>query len=239
MELSKSGKPKYSNENFYLGNSAERKALSFIDTEKDLGVTFSSNLKFSKHIRIQANKATAILGQLRRTFRYWTIYTFKTLFSAYVRPHLEYAAVIWSPYNKKDKKILENVQRRATKLVPRIRNWSYKDRLAVLGLPTLCERRKRGDLIQLFKLENEINKINWVRPPAHCSSISQSGPAQGIRGHKRRISGQTSTNCAQRDHFFTNRVVNDWNNLPFAAINARSVDKFKVEYDRYISNLLD
>ncbi len=102
--------------------------------ELDLGVTFSRNMKFSNHIKIHVNKATGILSQLKRSFRYWTLDTCRTLYCAYVRPHLEYAAVVWSPPSKKDARLLEKVQRRATKLVPRIRNWRYKDRLAVLRL---------------------------------------------------------------------------------------------------------
>ena len=78
-----------------------------------------------------------MLGQLKRTFRFWTIATFRTLYCAFVRPHLEYAAAVWSPHSKKDIKTLESVQRRATKLVSRYRNWSYADRLAGLGLTTL------------------------------------------------------------------------------------------------------
>jgi len=64
--------------------------------------TLSKNLKFSSHIRAQANKAVSILEQLRRTFRFWTDTTFKTLYCGYVRPHLEYAAVVWSPHTNKD-----------------------------------------------------------------------------------------------------------------------------------------
>jgi len=101
-----------------------------------------------------------MLGQLKRTFRFWTIATFRTLYCAFVRPHLEYAAVIWSPHSKKDIKILESVQRRATKLVSRYRNWNYADRLAVLGLTTFQERRVRGDMVQLFKYYRGINTVS-------------------------------------------------------------------------------
>ena len=138
-------------------------------------------------------------------------------------------------YTKKDIKTLETVQRRATKLIPKIRNWSYSERLAVLGLTTLEDRRTRGDLIQLFKIKNGFNNVNWVRSPTLCSSLSQSGPVQGIRGHKRRISGQIATRCAQREHFFSNRVVNEWNNLPNKVISASSVNQFKNKYDKFKS----
>ena len=58
--------------------------------------------------------------------------------------HMEFAVQAWSPQLKKDIAILEKVQRRATKLVPEIRDLSYSQRLKELGLTTLEERRKRG-----------------------------------------------------------------------------------------------
>ena len=233
MEFSRSGKNTYAQFELLMGEDDTRSALAFVDNEKDLGVTFSRNLKFSIHIKNQVNRATGILGQLKRSFRYWTLDTCRTLYCAYVRPHLEYAAVVWSTPSKKDAKMLELVQRRATKLVPRIRNWRYEDRLAVLGLTTLHERRVRGDLIQMFKLTKGINEVSWVNPPVHASSLSQPGPASGIRGHARRLSGQASTKCLQRANTFTNRVVSEWNTLPATVIEADSVNQFKNRYDAF------
>jgi hypothetical protein len=235
MEFSRSGKRKYQDTEFLMGDP--RKALIHIDTERDLGVTLSSSLKFSKHINIQANKATGILGQLRRTFRHWNIDTFKTLYCAFVRPHLEYAAVVWSPSSKKDIRLLENVQRRATKLIPRIRNWNYSDRLRVLGLTSLQDRRKRGDLIQLFKISNGFNVVKWVNPIPTSNSLLQTGPASAIRGHQRRLSGQNSTKCIQRENFFTNRVINDWNSLPVNVIASNTINQFKNSYDNWKSGV--
>jgi hypothetical protein len=63
------------------------------------------------------------------------------LFQAVVRPILEYAAAVWSPYTKKDIELIENVQRRATKQVPSLKQLSYTDRLKKLKMPTLKYRR--------------------------------------------------------------------------------------------------
>ena len=67
-------------------------------------------------------KTNSVLGQLKRTFTTWNIKTFNALYPTYIKPHLEYAAPAWSPYRKKDIGVLEKVQRRATKVVPSIRN---------------------------------------------------------------------------------------------------------------------
>ena len=47
---------------------------------------------------------------------------------------------------------LKNVQRRATKQIPGFKNMSYADRLQKLKLPTLAYRRKRGDMIETYKI---------------------------------------------------------------------------------------
>ena len=42
-----------------------------------------------------------------------------------VRPHLKYANVVWGPHYKGDQQLMEKVQRRATKMIPNLRNLSY------------------------------------------------------------------------------------------------------------------
>ena len=121
----------------------------------------TNNLKSDVQAKYAAAKASRILGQLNRTFKYWTVENFKVIYCAYVRPHLEYAAPAWSPHLKKDIKVLERIQRRATKLVPKLRNLSYQSRLNILNLTTLEERRTRGDLIQFFKINSGFNIISW------------------------------------------------------------------------------
>ena len=79
-----------------------------------------------------------------------------------VRPHLEYAFQVWSPFRVGDISRLEKVQKRATKIPIILKNIDYLDRLP-LHLTTLEKRRTRGDLIDMFKIAEGIDHIDLKR----------------------------------------------------------------------------
>ena len=113
--------------------------------EANLGVVIDSQLTFSKHISLKANKANSIIGLIRRTFRHLDEQTFRGLIKALVRPHLEYAGTVWNPAMKQDITALENVKRRAMKLIPSLKQLNYEDRLRRIDLSTLRYRRLSGE----------------------------------------------------------------------------------------------
>ena len=84
----------------------------------------------------------------------------KLLFVALVRPHLEFANIVWSPRLDKDKKLVKGVQRRATKIILRLKDLTYEQRLEKMKLPSMCYRRLRGDLIEVFKYTDNIYKLS-------------------------------------------------------------------------------
>jgi len=89
-------------------------------------VTIDSKLNFEQHTNEKINKANSIMGLIRRTFTCLDEEIFLLLCKALVRPHLEYANAIWSLNKIKDITVIENVQRRATKLIPSLRNMGYE-----------------------------------------------------------------------------------------------------------------
>ena len=91
--------------------------LECVSDEKDLGVIISEDLQCEKQRSEAVKKENRILGMIKRSFIDRSKETIIPLYKSLVRPHLEYGCQIWSPYYKQDIKLIEGVQRRATKLV--------------------------------------------------------------------------------------------------------------------------
>ena len=101
--------------------------LSKTVKEKDLGGSMNANMKVSEQCRIAASMGNQILGIIRRNITYKEKSLIVPLYKAIVRPHLEYCIQAWSPHLRKDIDMLEKIQRRATKLIPGLRDLSMKN----------------------------------------------------------------------------------------------------------------
>jgi len=113
------------------------------DKVKDLGVWFDDRLTFREHINEKINKVYMMLGVIKRNFKHLTVSTFVLLYKSMVRSHLDYCSSVWAPYMKGDIEALEEVQKRATKLIPALQYLPYRDRLKACGLTTLHFHRIR------------------------------------------------------------------------------------------------
>ena len=224
--------PPRQNKHMRIGktNVAEREYMMYSPItstrkEKDIGVIIDDKLTFTEHLAEKINKANSILGIIRRTFVHLDPTILKALYTALVRPHLEYANQVWCPYLVKDVEAIENVQRRATRMVPQLKGLTYEERLRKLGLPTLAYRRSRGDQIEAYKI------ITRKYDPDCTNGIFKMRENSTTRSNTQKIF-KTGSRHNIRKFTFSNRVVNNWNNLPEWVVNAESVVKFESGLDK-------
>ena len=207
------------NVNYKMGDTV----LGTTVKEKDLGVTISADMKVSEQCGIAASKGNQILGLIRRNITYKGKKLIIPLYKAIVRPHLEYCIQAWRPYRKKDIDTLERIQRRATKMIPELRDLSYEERLKECGLTTLETRRLRGDQIEVFKILNGYENIDR-------NMFFSLKKDSRTRGHEVKL---VKDQCRLdiRKHSFSQRTINEWNKLSTDCVTASSVNMFKNKVD--------
>ena len=127
---------------------------------------------------------------------------------------------------------IENVQRRATKELPGMRNLTYIERLKLLKLPSLSYRHLRGDLIEVFKIIHNLYSIEFSPKLLKWEDASF---RTGNRGHTLKLFTQRAkTNI--RKNAFPIRVTEPWNTLPETVVQAKSLNTLKKRLDEFWSN---
>ena len=160
-----------------------------------MGVWITPKPDFTMQCDKASAKAMQSLGLIKRTFTHLTKESFLILYKTYIRPHLEYCVSILNPHLARNIDKLERIQQRATKLVPELVQLPYETRLQHLNLHSLYCRRQRGDLIEVYKLINHLNKISLDPFFTFVNSTT--------RGHDHRIFKQYCR-TTPRLKFFTN-----------------------------------
>ena len=213
------------NKNPMYSYNLDGENLQEVLIERDLGVFVDSSMKPSKQCIEAAKKGNRVLGMIRRNFRFLGKDIVLRLYKQLVRPHLEYAVQAWNPYFSKDKDILEKVQRRATRMISSLKGVPYDERLRILNLTTLDVRRVRGDLIQVFKIVHGFDNLEFC-------DFFKFALGRNTRGHCLKLQ-KVCCRLDVRKNFFSQRVVNEWNELPESVVLSNSVNGFKNALDKH------
>lgn len=138
---------------------------------KDLGVIFDQKLSFELHLNSIINKANSTLGFVKRFSKeFRDPYVIKSLYSTLVRPHLEYASQIWSPFYSSHISRIESIQKNFLRFALRHLPWNnhlilppYRDRLKLIDLKTLEFRRTVADIFFIIQVKNNCIISDYTR----------------------------------------------------------------------------
>ena len=196
-------------------------SLERVSSYKYLGVWLTSALNWSMQVTEVCKKATRQLGMLyRRFYGHVGPDVFLLLYLTYVRPHLEYAAVVWDPHQQGLITALENVQKFALRACTR--NWKsdYNTLLERCKVPTLAQRRQFMKLCFMYQVVNQL----LVFPPEFIErrTLSRSLRNSSVFNLQRPI-------CHTSAHQFSflPHTVTLWNNLPSEVQSCGSLTTFK------------
>ena len=114
---------------------------------RDLGVILDSKMHFEMHVETIKNKSLKMLGFIcRNTNNFTNPKSLITLYNSYVRTHLEYLSVIWSPHTQYLSEMVEKVQKKFKRIL------SFRFNTDEVDIPDLSVRRVQSDIIVLFNI---------------------------------------------------------------------------------------
>ena len=210
------------------------------EEERDLGVWTDSSLKPSLQCTKAASNANRLLGMILKSFHYRTKQSLVPLFTALVRPKLEFAVAACNPWFERDIECLKKVQKRLIRSLSNVRGATYEEKLEDAGITSHKERRKRGDPIEAFKTLNGINNVDksaWfsiaeneaIRPSTRSNTNVNGEMVQNRPCVLNRERARTD----MRNNSYRFRVQRYWNDLPDDVRLAKSTNAFKNAYDSW------
>ncbi|XP_041325762.1 triadin isoform X3 [Pyrgilauda ruficollis] len=215
------GSPK---NNFRLGREWKEASAG----EKDLGLLVDERLDMTQQCVLEVKKAVCILGCSKSSVASTSKEVILSLYSALVRPQLEYCVQDWEPEHKKDVDMLEQVQKGVIKLSTGLEHISYEDRLREMGQFSLEKRRLRRYLITVFQyLQGACKRAKEGHFTTACSDREN--------GFKLK---EVGFSLDIREKVFTVRVVRLWNRLPREVVDSPSLEVFKARLGRTLRYLV-
>ena len=186
-------------------------SISWVKQAKYLGLYVTPKLDWSLQCKHAASRATACLNRLRRIMYSSSPIAKAIAYKCLIRPHLEYACQVWSPYTNKNINLLESIQRRASRWIyskwnPLLCTWTKSSDECIAKLT--LERRRQ--YLSVVTAHNIIHHRTCIHSPNYFQFNTTV-----TRGHPLTLNLPTSTINAFRHSFFVS-VCFLWNGIPEA-----------------------
>ena len=186
-----------------------------------LGVLINENLKWTTHINKVCGRAGSILGFIRRNLKH-SNKTFKEqAYKSLVRSVLDYASIVWDPYQQKDINKIEAIQRRAARFICNDyhRNSSVTSMMETLKWKPLQQHRRELRLSFLHKMINDLVAV----PANHLLEFNQ----RQRRHANTKLIKQVTCNTEVLKNSFIPRTICEWNSLPDSVVRLEKNEQFK------------
>lgn len=197
--------------------------LQIVDSHRHLGVTLTSNNKWSKHIDTIIASASKQLAFLRKVKYRFSSEILNKLYCTYIRPLLEYASEVWDVCTQTDANRLEQVQLTAARIVTGLPVFASRNSLySETGWETLSERRRQKRLSLMYKIVNN-NAPSYLIDllPSRVESASN----YNLRNRNNYEIPFTRL-CSFESSFYPS-TLRQWNDLEDAIRNAPTLSQFK------------
>ena len=196
--------------------------LNYVDQYKYLGLIFCPSFSWSNHIGLIVNKVRRLTGLLyRRFYKHSNSRTLLKLYGSFIRPHLEYASVVWSPYLTKDNvSMIEKAHYFALKVC--LKDWSlnYEEALDLAHIPPLIARRDHAALCYMYNIvHNNMDFENAPIEPRPISRLTRYSNSHQLR------QPYCHTNAFQNSFF--PKTISKWNSLSEEVFVCPSLASFK------------
>ena len=198
--------------------------LNEVECFKYLGVLLSSDLSWTPHITSVCSKAKQILGLLyRRFYNHAEGTTLMQLYLSLIRPHLEYACLVWDPHTMKDKVLLEDVQKFALRMATKQWDSGYQELLDIMNVPSLADRRLQLKLALLYKI---VHGMCYFPPDILCPRTNYS-----VRTNHSLVIDQPYARTNAYFYSFVPHTISTWNSLHQLHVTGPSVSAFKYYFN--------
>ena len=194
-----------------------------VESHKHLGIFFSNDCTWHKHIDYIKDKAWKPENAIRKLKFEFDRKSLEIIYLSFIRPILEYGDTIWDNCTQYEKVELDKIQNEAARIVTGTTKLvSIENLYEETKWKTLEERRRKHKLTLFYKMVNNLS-------PSYLSSLVPQ-PVNAVSAYNLRNSNNIQNVPARSNYYYNSflpSTIRDWNSLPVDTRNSESLASFK------------